>query len=222
MGCLVAQYCHLLLSVLTLEAERWEDSWAIGGQHWGHVICIDQLEAGTAEDCTVVVKAEQQTVAGSQLSSGREWETWKYQTQKYPENMLQQGTQCDTISGIRLTVLVILLLQIVEIALFLTMFEMPYLDYCEILCCDCDKMLRDSSIWPGHSITVHSHPQGYICTLVLCSQVNLKCAFQDKFLWDREYEYYYSPKIELSTMFTTLFTPAAPLKIQDSSHPHFC
>ena len=60
--------------------------------------------------------------------------------------MLQQGTQCDTISGIRLTVLVILLLQIVEIALFLTMFEMPYLDYCEILCCDCDKMLRDASI----------------------------------------------------------------------------
>ena len=36
------------------------------------MICIDQLEAGTAEDCTVVVKAEQQTVAGSQLSSGRE------------------------------------------------------------------------------------------------------------------------------------------------------
>ena len=56
--------------------------------------------------------------------------------------MLQQGTQCDIISGIRLTVLVILLLQIVEIALFLTMFEMSYLDYCEILCCDCDKMLR--------------------------------------------------------------------------------
>ena len=45
----------------------------MGGQYGGHVICIDQLEAGTAaEDCRVVVKAEQQTVAGSQLSSGRE------------------------------------------------------------------------------------------------------------------------------------------------------